>query len=167
MSDKQQHTARLNVRADAAAMLDRLFAGRRDLLGVHKSTASRWCDGSCMSPLAYVALMLIGLPEAESAELLTWLTETHEDAHGSPETLTLEEALLAADRSDSADDNARMCAAIGGATVDELRALIPATYAQDHDSAALRRAARRELMRRDPAMRPMRPSAARREARAS
>lgn len=145
MTRNQAESLRLRMRAEGQAITARAVDGYRDLIPADASAISRWATGDCMSPIGWALLMIAVLPEPRAAIIVSGNEDAYDAHHGEPAVMSLAEALLKADLSDSAEDNARALVAIRGASDDTLRSLIASTYEQDRDSGILRRVARREL----------------------
>lgn len=148
MTGKQRKMLVLAVREQAARILADAVEGHRQDLPIDPSQLSRYCTGECMSALGYVLLFVHLLPEPRAASLLSAVEDAYTDAHGADDTPALPDALVTAAESDSRQDVARAMAAVEDATDTDLHRLISDSYAQDHDTAIVRRAARAELAQR-------------------
>ena len=153
----QIRSAELRAREETRGLFAAAVEGHRDCLPFQAAEITRYTKGECGNPLEKVALMLRLLPEDRAAQLMAYLEDTYEDAHGS-DPGSLIDAMRAEHEADVAEDVVQYETALDFSPA-RLREFIARNRAQDAAGRRARRAAMRALADSEPIRFPAKPAA--------
>lgn len=112
MPERQARSLQLTTREETRRLLASVVDGHRDSLPTAPAQLTRYVQGSCANPLEVVALMIRLLPEGRAAQVMSYLEDTYEDAHGHSHP-DFEEAMRAEAEADAAEDVVQLRVALG------------------------------------------------------